>query len=541
MGQTPDEITQNLAERLCWEVARRDDSRVARRLYRTQEIDGVYRLDEGAVLGDCFPFLQAVGVMALLEQSQGAAIPREMIAFVQYVLLYGVKTLFGIESINALPSLLFSDEALMPLVGFNAQQVRPGICQRGATKRQGERSPGPMCPDTLAQNIVKWNLRDLEAVFNGSLRALAQAGVFGAKVTGIAAGTDLETTERYAGGGQVTRTVRIADKQGRVHEIEVTVYGWKVLLLIDAATKIPLAVKVGQIHEHEALWTRALVTQARMNLAGASRLHKVIFDNGFLDGSTLWWLNQHGVTLVVPANANMAVVAEARAQAVASEALAVGRRVHTVRHGQGRTAWTERLETEVVGITGLTSDDQYGTPEHGRQQNRRDFQPHPINAVVVRTWQGKDYGPGGKTVFLTNASVAKPLQPFDDYDDRSLIENCCIKEAKQQWDLGHPPQKSERAVRVHVMFTLLMFALATAYRRQREREAMGGDPVGWQRWRRQLLEQSRDQVIVFAQGYYGIFQLAEYSLLLGVKLKDVPPDIGSRHQVLAKYRLPARG
>jgi hypothetical protein len=452
-----------------------------------------------------------------------------------------VKTLFGIESINALPSLLFSDEALMPLVGFNAQQVRQGICQRGATKRQGERSPGPMCPDTLAQNIVKWNLRDLEAVFNGSLRALAQAGVFGAKVTGIADGTDLETTERYAGCGQVTRTVRIADKQGRVHEIEVTVYGWKVLLLIDAATKIPLAVKVGQIHEHEALWTRALVTQARMNLAGASRLHKVIFDNGFLDGSTLWWLNQHGVTLVVPANANMAVVADARAQAVASEALAVGRRVHTVRHGQGRTAWTERLETEVVGITGLTSYDQYGTPEHGRQHNRRDFQPHPINAVVVRTWQGKDYGPGGKTVFLTNASVAKPLQPFDDYDDRSLIENCCIEEAKQQWDLGHPPQKSERAVRVHVMFTLLMFALATAYRRQREREAMGGDPVGWQRWRRQLLEQSRDQVIVFAQGYYGIFHLAEYSLLLGVKLKDVPPDIGSRHQVLAKYRLPARG
>jgi hypothetical protein len=82
MGHTPDEITQNLAERLCWEVARRDDVRVARRLYRKQEIDGVYRLDAGAVLDDCFPFLQAIGVMALLEQSQGAAIHREMIPFV---------------------------------------------------------------------------------------------------------------------------------------------------------------------------------------------------------------------------------------------------------------------------------------------------------------------------------------------------------------------------------------------------------------------------------------------------------------------------
>jgi hypothetical protein len=114
--------------------------------------------------------------------------------------------------------------------------------------------------------------------------------------------------------------------------------------------------------------------------------------------------------------------------------------------------------------------------------------------------------------------VATPLQTFDDYDDRRLIENCCIKEAKQQWDLGHPPQKPDRAVRVHVMFTLLMFSLATAYRLECEREARGGEPVGWQCWRRQLLEQTRDQVIVFAQRYYGIFHLAEYSLRLGVKL-----------------------
>jgi len=509
-------------------------------LYQKTLVDGVYGLGEGALLDDFFHFLQAIGVMVLLEEAHGAAIHRQMVPFVQYVLLYSMKTLFGMESINALPSLLFSDEALMQLVGFNAQQVRQGICRRGATKRQGERLPGPICPDTLANNIVKWNVRDLEAVFNGSIRALAKAGVFGAKVSGIADGTELETTAHYTGRGQVTRTVRSEDTRGRMHEIEVTVYGWKVFLLIDAATKIPLAVKVGQIQEHEALWTRALVTQARLNLQGAARLHKVVFDKGFLDGTTLWWLDQQEITFVVPAKTNMAVTADARAQAAADEGLTVGRRVHTVRHGQGKTARTERLETEVVGIPGLTTYDQYGTPEHGRQQHRRDFQPNPINAVVVRKWRGKDYGPGGKTVFLTNASVAKPLQPFDDYDDRSLIENCCIKEAKQQWELGHPPQKTDRAVRVHVMFTLLMFALATAYRLACEREARGEEPVGWQRWRRQLLEQTRDQVIVFAQGYYGIFHLAEYSLLLGVKLNDVPPEVGSRQQVLAKHRLPAR-
>jgi hypothetical protein len=540
MQHTKDERAQNLAERLCWEVAHRDDSRVARRLYRKQEVDGVYRLDEGAVLDDFFHFLDQIGVMALLAEVHGTAIQREMVPYVQYVLLYGLKTLFGIDSMNALPALLFSDEALMQLVGFNAQHVRHGVCQRGAATRQGERTPGPISPETLANNIVKLNLRDLEVVFNGAIRALAKAKVFGGKVTGMADGTDLETTERYTGCGQVTRQRRIGDRRGREHEIEITVYGWKGLVLIDAATKIPLAVKVGQIQEHETHWTRALVTQARANLAGAARLHKLVFDRGFLDGTDLWWLDQQGITFVVPAKDNMAVTTDARAQAAAEEEITVGRRVHTVRHGQGREAWTERLETEVVGITGLTTYDQYGTPEHGRQGNRRDLQANPINAVVVRQWHGRDYGPAGKTVFLTNASVDKPLRPFDDDDDRRLIEHCCIKEAKQQWELGHPPQKTERAVRVHVLFTLLMFALATAYRLQCEREDRGGEPVGWQRWRRQLLEQTREQVIVFAQGYYGIFHLAEYSLLLGVKLKDVPPGIGTRQEILTKYRLTMR-
>jgi hypothetical protein len=173
-----------------------------------------------------------------------------------------------------------------------------------------------------------------------------------------------------------------------------------------------------QIQEHEALWARVLVTQARMNLAGYARLAKVVFDKGFLDGTTLWWLDQHGITFVVPAKGNMAGTADARAQAATGKGITVGRRAHTVRHGQGKTAHTERLETEVVGITGLTTYDQYGTPAHESQANRRDFQANPLNAVVVRQWNGKDYWPRGKTVFLTNASVAKPLQPFDDYDDR---------------------------------------------------------------------------------------------------------------------------
>jgi hypothetical protein len=200
---------------------------VARRLYNKQVVDEVYQLDDGALLDDFFDFLQELGVGDWLSEVQGTAVQRAMVPVVQDVLLYSLKTLFGIESMHALPALLFSDEALMRLVGFNAYQVRHGVCQRGAAHRQGPRTRGPICADALADNIVQLNLRDLEAWFNGVIRALAKAGVLAAKVTGIVDATDLETTAQYEGCGQVTRKRKLTDKRGHVHEIAATVYGWK--------------------------------------------------------------------------------------------------------------------------------------------------------------------------------------------------------------------------------------------------------------------------------------------------------------------------
>jgi len=132
------------------------------------------------------------------------------------------------------------------------------------------------------------------------------------------------------------------------------------------------------------------------------------------------------------------------------------------------------------------------------------------------------------------------LQPFDDDDDRSLIENCCIKEAIQQWDFGHSPQNTERAVRVYVVFTLLMFALVAAYRLQGEHEALGEAPLGWQRWRRQLREQTRDMMIVFAKAPMASFIWPNTPCCWG-QAQDVPPGIGTLPEVLAKYRLTAHG
>ena len=136
---------------------------------------------------------------------------------------YGLKTRCGIQRLQARPAWWCSAAAVMPWVGGKAQPVRQGLGPRGATRRQAERSPGPLGPDTLAKQIVTWHGRDLDAVCTGSMRALAPAGVCGATVTGSAEGPDRETTARARAGGPVTRKVRLADKPGRVPAIEVTV------------------------------------------------------------------------------------------------------------------------------------------------------------------------------------------------------------------------------------------------------------------------------------------------------------------------------
>jgi hypothetical protein len=89
-----------------------------------------------------------------------------------------------------------------------------------------------------------------------------------------------EPTAQSAGCRPVTRRRKVTDKRGHVHEIGVTVYGWKSMALSEAATRLPLAVTVMPIHEPEGLSRRALVIQARTNLAGWARLYKGVLDRG---------------------------------------------------------------------------------------------------------------------------------------------------------------------------------------------------------------------------------------------------------------------
>ena len=79
---------------------------------------------EGVLLEDFCHFLDRARGLRILSELYGKAIQCEMCPYMQFILHYGLKTLFGIERIKVLPALLSSDEALRLVVGFNAQHAR---------------------------------------------------------------------------------------------------------------------------------------------------------------------------------------------------------------------------------------------------------------------------------------------------------------------------------------------------------------------------------------------------------------------------------
>jgi Transposase DDE domain len=534
-------------ERLSWQLARRDDKRVAQALYAGEELEEMHELSEAGLLDEFFVFLEEIGMMGVLEQLDLPGVQRVLVPTVQFVLLYVLKVLNGGQSMNELPRVLFSNMALMELVGFNARQVEEGLTKRGDAQRTTKKKQGPLSPQSLADNISKLSREQMERLFNQMVQCMVGWGLLDGERIVALDGSKLRTPATYEGCGKLKQTRRVKVKGQKERAIEeYYVYGWKVLVLIDVHTRLPLAMKVVQIQEYEGRWLVPLLEQAQHNLGTRGHISTIVIDRGYLDGEDLWQVDQLGVLFVIVGKTNMAVTQDA-------QALANRERVHVrervVRHGHGKTATQERLRTELVGIEGLTTYDDYGDPQHTQYAHRRDYQGQSINAVVVRRWDNRVPATDG-TVYLTNRPVSDPFVVFDTYDWRSVIENGIFKEGKHPWHLGRFPKKTEAAVVVHCHFTVLVMALATAFRLWQAQQAispaqetdtrpslstalLGGE--GTARWRLRLKVENRDKVLIFFADAYGIFHLAELAILSGVRLHRLPSHLGSPQAILQHY------
>lgn len=508
----------------------RDQRAVAERLTAGQ-VDLV-TISGWGIVGQFLAFLEELCFFALLDL-KGTGFKRVMIPIARLVLTYQVKILLGIGSINLVPLRLFRDHALLTLIGYTTTQIQAGLCERGHV------AVGPMHKNTLADAVERLSGAELETLLNETVKRLAARGFFTTSRGHFALdASDLETTRRYTGAGMKAVTEQKVTKKKAVVEVVRYVYGFKVLIVYEVRLRLVVAAKVVPINEHESQHTLALVRQAIANL-GPGVVRVLLMDKGFLDGETLWTL-KHDLTIdfVVPAKDTMHITTDARSlcrRAVDRDLIVVQDRAghQTVRH-DGTIRWEGQVT--VVGVAALGSYDQYGTAEHTKQANRKDFVANPINAVVVTAWAGTPYAVGHEPVFLTSLVVTQPLDVLDLYDLRSLIENTAFRELKQGWCLLSYPKKTAEAVRGHVLLTVLTFTLANAFQTRQ------GHRLAQQGIRRQRAEADCGKVIVFAGDHYGIFDIEEVLILLGIVPKTClrmdPAEVRRRYGRPAAEPLP---
>jgi len=463
-------------------------------------------------------FLQEVGFFEAIGV-EGKQFRRQMIEVSLLITTYCIKVLLGIASVNQVPGRLFRDRALMLLIGYSTDQMLSGFCHRGHEDKQK-----PMHKNVLADAVEKLTAAEVAYILNEAVKRLAERGLFKQSQGHFALdSSDLETTEHYRGAGRKKVTVRKKLPGGQAVELEEYIYGFKVVVIYEVQLRLIVAAQVAPINRHDSNFTLDLLTQAQTNV-GPGVIQVLLMDRGFLDGETLWTIKQsYGVDFVIPSKDDMQVTAEARSfrsQKADDQYL-----FRAERAGEGEK---QTGQVGLYGVKGVTAYDQYGDADHQKRRNRKDFEPNPLNVVVVYQWQGQHYGPGQEKVFLTSLAIDQPLTIVDLYDLRSLIENCAFRELKQGWHLANFPKKTDAAVRGHVFLTLVIFTLTNAYRTEIGQELA---QAGIRRQR--LAWQEANKVLVVAGDYYAIFDLEELLIILGCEPQICwrvdPPEIRQRY------------
>jgi len=479
-----------------WQFYERAQREVYRKLRARERPEAVVGAGWG-FLDHFFIFLFSLGFFARVD-FRPKRVKRVMIPTVLMILTYEMKQLMGISSMNQLEEHLFRDTALLKIIGFTARQIQEGFCCRGKGKRQG-----PMHRDTLADFLSKFSSQEVDFILREAVRVLVKHRLIRGR-TYILDATDLPTTKHYKGCGMKKVVKKAWSKDGQEVETVKYVYGYKLLVLMEARHKIVVAARVVKINEHEKNFTKELVREVQQRTGGAVKV--LLVDRGFIDGVLLWWLwKKMKIRFVIPARSNMEVSQDLRG--FRSE------------KADGQRVFVEQTKKmKVMGVRGLLSYDQFGEEPHGRRKGRKDFKANPINGVLVLRWEGRDYEPGKEKVFLTNFSVSWPMKIIEQYDLRSEIENQGFRELKQGYHLLKCPQKTVSAVRAHAVLTLIIYSLLNAYKSEHGQRLA---QLGIRRWRRKQMGQSIHKMIVYYEGIYGIVDVEELFYLMDMTPKEL--------------------
>ena len=470
---------------LLYRYYERNDIEVARKI-RTGETDFVSGTG-WALLDKFFIFMEEIGFYSVLEGVKGEGYERIMVTLVRLLTTYSAKVLLGIEHLRQVPVFLFKDTGLLKRIGFTATQIREGMCKRGKGKSK------PMHRKILSDLLCRLTEGEVLGIFDGVIKNLSKKKYIRDAIF-IMDTSPLKTTKLYENCGMKKVTEKKWDRvKKKVIEIVDYIFGFKIGMIQGSESRIPVSCAFSQIQVHDNNFTEVLVKQAEANMGRKIKL--LLIDCGFLDGEILWWLHKRKTHFITRARTNMNVTEQMRSFREDSDGDGVYRK--------------KRKGTEIIGVEGLTTYDQYGNEEHAKKRNRKDFKPNLINGVMVIKFRGKIYPRGKEKVFITDLPVDDPLSILDKYALRSLIENQGFRELKQGWHINKFPGKKESVVRAHTILTLVMYAINAAYQTERGQETVR---KGIRRLRMEDFH-SIHKITVYAGSYFGIFDIEEYAVI----------------------------
>lgn len=544
--------SQTIAERLSFHTAIKDQAGIAQELAAGQEVSEVYHLSDAGFFDEFFYFLQELGVMdSLFGLDPQVSSRPTTVRFSAVILIYLMRIVSGLAFYWHLEPVILQSQALMRLVGFNGREILDGTSRRGRHRSvepaEPEETPsagtirGPLCADSVATYIAAIAAPALERFFNGVITILASRSFFPKMVHATLDSSEIQSTQNCEGCGMVTKekAPELRRRSGRIKKVLERVFGFKIWVVWDPVSALPLALRFAPIETADLTLAREVVLQARTNLGPHATFVSLAFDRGFTDGAFWWWLHDEmKIHFFVPAKTNLEIYQDALAST--SDGIRQTReKTRSVGHGKNRSTVVDRWD--VIGITGLTSAGFYGPLGSGSHENAASFVANPLNAVVVVHDPYRENNPKCDTmVILTNAPVAKPLTAYDRYDRRSDMENALFREAKQAWFIQRPAKNTVHGFRAHVYLTLITMALTTAFRawlEQQDKLERAGKETGIRKFRQQVRQENGNKLIVFTKDRYAIFEAYELVILCGrpvVMPRGVPEAI-SRDDILRKY------
>jgi hypothetical protein len=545
------EASKTIHENLMWQTATKDQAGVAEAIANEQVVHEVYGLGDAGLLDMFFCFLRELDIMPILEKLEpktGRGKRKSPVPFSSILLIYLMRLVAGVAFFSHIGPVLLQSQALMHIAGFNGRQVKQGTNRRSIEKSSKDWDDediteirGPVCPEFIASIIVTIASSTIEQVFNKVITILAKKSFFPRNINALLDASDVESTQNCAGCGKVSKekAPELRRRKGKTKKIKVTVFGFKIWVIWDQLSHLPIAMRFATIETNDTVFAREVIEQAVINLGDHARIASLALDRGFTDGKLLWWLNKQGIIFYIPAKASMNVYKDALSL-VKTGQVVTRESTRTTGHGKNSQQVTETWQ--VVGISGLTSAGFYGELGSGSHENKNDFQPNLINAVVVLHDPYRENNPNIKTmVILTNGSVDKPLDIYDGYDARSEIENSLFRESKQGWNLKKPPENTMAGFLVHSYLTILTMGLTTAFRDWMvKQEKLEDEDIGIRKFRMKIRAENADKCIAFCGDHYGIFYLYEILILSGTKVlkpRGILDNI-TKDDILQKYGAP---